>query len=60
LFAKEKGLSRIVAGVNTGRSELYKKMLYYGFRSDMQGISMHKPNEPGYDLADIYTIDDWR
>lgn len=60
LFAKEKGLSRIVAGVNTGRSELYKKMLYYGFRSDMQGISMHKPNEPSYDLADIYTIDDWR
>jgi hypothetical protein len=60
LLAKNRQLSRIVAGVNTERSEAYNYMVAYGFRSDMQGIAMHRPNESGYNRSDVYLIDDWR
>ncbi|WP_228369206.1 hypothetical protein [Candidatus Nitrososphaera gargensis] len=39
----------------------YKKMIERGFRTDMQGVAMQRPNELGYNLPDIsYLIDDWR
>ena len=42
LLAKDRRLSRIVAGVNTERSEAYGHMVEDGFRADMQGIAMHR------------------
>ena len=60
LLAKDRHLSRIVAGVNTERSEAYGYMVSCGFRADMQGIAMHRPNEPGYNRSNVYLIDDWR
>jgi hypothetical protein len=60
LLAKDRHLSRIVAGVNTERSEAYRYMVAKGFRADIQGIAMHRPNESGYNHSDIYLIDDWR
>jgi hypothetical protein len=60
LLAKDKHLSRIVAGVNTERSGAYRLMVAYGFRVEMQGIAMHRPNESGYNHSDVYLIDDWR
>jgi GNAT superfamily N-acetyltransferase len=60
LLAKDRQLSRIVAGVNTERSEAYRYMVEYGFRAEMQGISMHRPNESGYNRSNTYLIDDWR
>jgi N-acetylglutamate synthase-like GNAT family acetyltransferase len=60
LLAKDKHLSRIVAGVNTERSEAYRLMVAYGFSVEMQGIAMHWPNESGYNHSDVYLIDDWR
>lgn len=60
LLAKDKHLSRIVAGVNTERGEAYRLMVAYGFRVEMQGIAMHRPNESGYNFSDVYLIDDWR
>jgi ribosomal protein S18 acetylase RimI-like enzyme len=60
VLAKDRHLSRIVAGVNTERSEAYRYMVTSGFRADMQGISMHRPNEPGYNHSGVYLIDDWR
>jgi hypothetical protein len=60
LLAKDKSLSRIVAGINTERSEAYRSMVEYGFQADIQGIAMHRPNEPGYNRSDVYLIDDWR
>src|ERR671930_726387 len=60
LLAKDRHLSRIVAGVNTERSEAYRYMVEYGFRTDMQGIAMHRPNESGYNRSNVYLIDDWR
>lgn len=59
-MAATAGLSRLVAGVNTARHEAYREMLDYGFRSDIQGIAMHRPNESGYSRPGIYVIDDWR
>ena len=35
-------------------------MLTHGFRTDIQGVAMHRPNEPGYSRPGVYLIDDWR
>jgi N-acetylglutamate synthase-like GNAT family acetyltransferase len=59
-FGKSQGLSHIVAGVNTGRHNAYKRMIECKFRTSIQGVAMHKPNEPGYNRDDVYLIDDWR
>ncbi len=59
-FGKSQGLSRIVAGVNTGRHHAYQGMIERKFRTDIQGVAMHNPDEPGYNRNDVYLIDDWR
>ena len=59
-FASERGLSRLVAGVNTCRQRAYEKMLSYGFHYDMLGIAMQKGNDVGYNRPDVYIMDDWR
>lgn len=59
-MAAEKGLSRLAAGVNTARHEAYRQMLERGFRTDLQGVAMQRPNEPGYNRPGVYLIDDWR
>lgn len=59
-MAAAQGLSRIVAGVNTARQEAYGQMMARGFRTDIQGVVMHRPNEPGYNRPGVYLIDDWR
>jgi GNAT superfamily N-acetyltransferase len=59
-FAAERGLSKLVAGVNTARIEAYQQMLARGFRTDFQGVEMHRPNEPGYSRPGVFVIDDWR
>jgi hypothetical protein len=59
-FAGSRQLKRIEAGVNLARQEAYQKMLARGFRTALQGVAMHKPNEPGYSRSDVYVIDDWR
>jgi hypothetical protein len=60
LLVKEGHISKIVAGVNTERSKAYSYMVEDGFRADIQGVAMHRPNEPVYNRSDIYLIDDWR
>jgi hypothetical protein len=59
-YAIEKGLKLISAGVNMGRRKAYGAMLNRGFRTVQQGIAMHRPDDPAYDRADVYAIDDWR
>jgi GNAT superfamily N-acetyltransferase len=48
------------AGVNLGREKAYAVLRRKGFRSQMQGVTMHRPNEPGYDRSNCYVLDDWR
>jgi GNAT superfamily N-acetyltransferase len=53
-------VSRLRAGVNTARHEAYRHLLARGFRTDIQGVVMSRPNEAGYNLPGVYLIDDWR
>ena len=59
-LAAGRGLERIEAGVNLGRGQAYRRMLARGFRTDIQGVAMQKPDEPAYNRPEVYVIDDWR
>ena len=59
-LAYARGMSRLVAGVNSARHEAYRTMLARGFRTDLQGIAMHRPNIEGYGKAGVFVLDDWR
>lgn len=59
-LAATRSLARVEAGTNLARHEAYGKMLARGFRTDIQGVTMHRPNEEGYSRAGVYVIDDWR
>ncbi len=52
--------ARLVAGVNTARHKAYRQMLARGFRADLLGVAMDKPNKTGYNRPGVYLIDDWR
>lgn len=59
-LAYAQGASRLIAGMNTARHEAYRQMLSRGFRIDIQGVSMHRPNTEGYSRPATFVIDDWR
>jgi GNAT superfamily N-acetyltransferase len=59
-LAAARGMSRLEAGVNLARHEAYRAMMERGFRTDIQGVAMHRPNEAGYSRPGVYLIDDWR
>jgi GNAT superfamily N-acetyltransferase len=59
-WASSRNASRLVAGANTARHEAYRRMLARGFRTDIQGVVMSRPNEAGYNRPGVYLIDDWR
>jgi hypothetical protein len=59
-LAAGRGLRRVQAGVNLGRSQAYRQMLRLGFRMQSQGVAMHRPGSPGYNRPDVWILDDWR
>lgn len=59
-FADRRGLLRLEAGVNLARHDAYRRMLARGFRTEIQGVAMHKSNDVGYSHPDAYVMDDWR
>ena len=59
-LAADRKSARLVAGVNTARHEAYRQMLTRGFRPNLQGVVMSRPNENGYNRPGVYLIDDWR
>ena len=59
-LARSRGLSRVDAGVSLAREEAYRAMLRADFRTEIQGVCMHRPNEPAYHRPGVYAIDDWR
>lgn len=59
-YAAASGAARLVLGVNTARHAAYRHLVGTGFRTDMPAVTMHRPNEPGYDREDVYLLDDWR
>jgi hypothetical protein len=54
------GMKTVVAGVNLAREEAYRQMKTLGFRTAIQGVAMHRGNEPGYCRPGVYALDDWR
>jgi len=59
-LAAQRGLAKITGGVNTARQEAWTAMLESGWRGTMAGVVLQKPNQPGYNRAGVFLIDDWR
>jgi predicted N-acetyltransferase YhbS len=59
-FGATRGATSLVAGTNLAREHAYRHMLATAFRTTLQGIAMHRPNEPGYGRPDVLALDDWR
>jgi GNAT superfamily N-acetyltransferase len=54
------GMSNLLAGANMARHEAYRHLVARGFRTEIQGVAMHRQNDPGYCRPGTYIIDDWR
>lgn len=59
-YAASRGAKTLVAGMNTARQDAYRILVAHGFRTLLLGVTMHRPNEPGYSRPDRFVIDDWR
>ncbi len=59
-WAAAAGAERIVTGVNSNRRAAYRLLQARGYRADMNGIAMHRPDDPGYNRPDVFVLDDWR
>ncbi len=59
-LSRERGLARLVAGVNTARRMAYRRLVARGFRTQILGIAMHRNDDPIYDRPDALVLDDWR
>ena len=53
-------MPRLLAGTNMARHEAYRYLVARGYRTDIQGVGMHKGNDPGYCRPGVYALDDWR
>lgn len=60
-LAADADLARVIAGVNTGRTDAYRRMLARGYRAFLVGLAMRRePEGPDYDGPQHYVIDDLR
>ncbi len=54
------GMANVLAGANMAREEAYRHLVARGYRTEIQGVGMHRDNDPGYCRPGAYVIDDWR
>ena len=59
-LAAARGLERIEAGINLARGDAYRAMLRAGYRTQAQGVAMHRHDHPAHNRPDVFAIDDWR
>ncbi|HZG91627.1 MAG TPA: GNAT family N-acetyltransferase [Pseudonocardia sp.] len=59
-YAARAGARRLTLGVNTARREAYRWLIAAGMRTDVAGVTMHRPDAPGYDRPYAHVLDDWR
>jgi GNAT superfamily N-acetyltransferase len=59
-LASAHGATTITAGVNAERPTEWRALAARGFRVELQGVAMHRPDEPGYNAGDALILDDWR
>ena len=49
-----------MAGVNTARRGAYKALIDRGYKAELIGVTMHRPDESAYHDDSAWVIDDWR
>jgi GNAT superfamily N-acetyltransferase len=54
------GMPKVLAGANMARHEAYRHLVARGYRTEIQGVTMHRDNDPGYCRPGVYVLDDWR
>ncbi|HYI84527.1 MAG TPA: hypothetical protein VEX11_15125 [Acetobacteraceae bacterium] len=59
-FAAARGAERVVAGVNVARRDAHRMMSERGYETFLEGIAMHRPDEPGYSRPECFVVDDLR
>src|SRR5262249_22215778 len=60
VFAGARGCAALVAGVSMGRESAYRGLRACGFRTILQGVTMHPPSTPPYHDPGAFVLDDWR
>lgn len=58
--ASDRGVKRLVAGVNAGTPLAYRAMIDLGFRTQLTGVAMQRGNSAGYLSQDAIVVGDWR
>ena len=58
--ARDHGAERVVLGMVTSRHAAYRHLIDMGFRSEFQGVRMHRPWGELEDGESQWVIDDWR
>jgi GNAT superfamily N-acetyltransferase len=59
-FAGRQGAQAVLAGVNAGRRGAHQALLDRGYRAQLVGVTMHKPDASAYHDQSAWVIDDWR
>ena len=59
-FAQARGCGSVAAGVSMGRARAYQCMRASGFRTMLQGVTMHRPSAPPFHDENAFVLDDWR
>ena len=59
-LAAQRRLAVVEAGVSLARVGAYTQLVDRGYRTLLQGVAMHRPNEAGYSHAAAWVVDDWR
>jgi len=50
----------LLVGVDLGTRAAYRHLLARGFRTEMQGVALHSPDDVGYLTRDALVLGDWR
>jgi len=60
-FARFVEATKVMAGVNFARREVFAELSRRGFRTEMLGVAMESgAASSGYNRAGVYILDDWR
>ncbi len=54
------GMAQLLAGVNLVHQEAYQQLVARGYRTMIQGVFMHRHNNPGYCRPGVFVLGDWR
>lgn len=59
-LAASRGAGVLLVGVDLGTRAAYRHLLARGFRTEMQGVALHRPDGVGYLTRDALVLGDWR